>query len=488
MIRQWDRDQNTQKGYIDEMKKKKGIKSILLVIVIVVLILLVRACKGGQDTVLNIVETVTPHMGQIEEIVSLNGITQSKEEKYYFCDLNGKLDKVQVEVGDVVRAGDVLITYDMDVMEKSLEQARLQYVSSDSSYQESLASNQDALKERKEAETNIKVLKQQIADEEKFIKNLRDSLETIQSTNANALAEQNMNLQKRMIELQKDPIANEEELTNIQLEMQTNSYLSQISGTSDELKKLQNKIAEEEERLAGYEQYKAEMESQKQQADATILSDYQKENLTATGQLNLMAYEEAQKDYELAKQGVVADFDGIVMEVSAIEGMPVGEGTQMLALANDKDVKVQLTVGKYDLKRIAVGQPAEITINDKQYKGSVTKVNRVAVQDATGSSQVQVEVSIDQPDENIYLGIEAKVEIQTSAEENTMLIPVEVVNADKQGDFVYVVENGIAVRKNIVCGISTVEHIEVKEGLTTEDKVILSSLVDIEEGMSVVDM
>jgi hypothetical protein len=55
----------------------------------------------------------------------------------------------------------------------------------------------------------------------------------------------------------------------------------------------------------------------------------------------------------------------------------------------------------------------------------------------------------------------------------------------KVGDFVYVEEDGFAVRKNIVAGISSSEYIEIKEGLTTSDKVIVYSQTLLEEGMAV---
>ena len=54
-----------------------------------------------------------------------------------------------------------------------------------------------------------------------------------------------------------------------------------------------------QEKLADYEQYKAEMEAQKKQSEASALTSYQKENLSASEQLNLMNYESAQKDYEV---------------------------------------------------------------------------------------------------------------------------------------------------------------------------------------------
>ena len=66
-----------------------------------------------------------------------------------------------------------------------------------------------------------------------------------------------------------------------------------------------------------------------------------------------------------------------------------------------------------------------------------------------------------------------------------LVLPIAAIYADKEGDFVYVEENGIAVRRNIVTGISSSEYIEIKDGLTTSDKVIVSSQVILEDGMAV---
>ena len=69
-----------------------------------------------------------------------------------------------------------------------------------------------------------------------------------------------------------------------------------------------------------------------------------------------------------------------------------------------------------------------------------------------------------------------------------MLLPIAAIYADKTSDFVYVEENGMAVRRDIVTGISSAEYIEVKEGLTATDRVIISSMVTLEDGMAVVTM
>ena len=62
---------------------------------------------------------------------------------------------------------------------------------------------------------------------------------------------------------------------------------------------------------------------------------------------------------------------------------------------------------------------------------------------------------------------------------------MECVNADHEGDFVYTVENGVVVKKNVTTGISSDTYIEIKEGLAEGEQVITSVTTGIEEGMPV---
>lgn len=319
------------------------------------------------------------------------------------------------------------------------------------------------------------------------MKQLNKQLVNIQTGNADKLAVENMNLQKQLILLQKDPLENEDAIVQVQIALQANQYATQSLGNSDAEKSLKEGIEAEEERLATLREHKAEMEAQKQQAEAALVNRYQKENLSATEELNLLVYENMQADFAAAQNGVTADFNGIVMEIGVVEGATVPEGTQLLTLADSEKIKVVVYITRYDLEKIEVGQQADVTINGSVYEGSVAKIDRMATVNASGNATVRAEIHIENPDDKIYLGLEAKAVIHTDSAQGALLIPLEALNADRNGDFVYIEENGIAVRRPVVTGISSDEYIEVKEGLSETDNVITASYngAGIEEGMQV---
>lgn len=465
--------------------RKKGKKIIIWIVVIALIIAGVWACGGNGGSQVNIVETATLESGSIEEVVNVKGIVESEEVRTYFAPATGKLSAVNVATGDVVTEGDVLITYDMEGLETALLQASLQYQLEDGSYQDTMAETTDAEKKLKEANGNIAILEQQIKDQEAYVKNIQAALEAMQVNKSNSVTQQTMLLQKQLVELEGNPTANAAKIAEVQLALQNLQYQSQLIETTGDAVDLEKKLSEEQERLVGYQEYLAEMTAQKQEASLGTLSDYQKDNLSITKQLNLMAYEKAQEDYNVAQKGIRADFSGVVTQMSAIEGMTVLEDAQLLTLASNEKVMVTISIGTYDLERIAVGQTATVDIAGREYRGSVTKINHVATQNMSGVTQLSAQIHIDNPDEFIYLGLDAKVKILTAQEKDIPVLPIAAIYADKDGDFVYVEEDGFAVRKDIVVGISSSEFIEIKEGLKDSDKVIISSVIILEEGMAV---
>lgn len=466
-------------------KGKKGRKIIIWIIVIALIALGIWACGGQGSAAVNMVEITTLETGSIEELISVKGMVESEETKTYFAPATGKLASVEVTMGDVVKAGDMLITYDMEGLETALLQASLQYQLEDGSYRGSMANNTDAEKKLTEANNNIAILEQQIKDQETYVKNLQAALETIQVNKTNSVTQQTMQLQKQLLELEEDPMANATKIAEVQLALQNLQYQSQLIETTGDAVELQKTLTQEQERLLGYQEYLAEMKAQKQEASMGTLTDYQKDNLSITKQLNMMAYEKAQADYDIAKQGISAEFSGVITSLNVIEGMTVMEEGQLLTLASNEKVKVSISIGTYDLERIAVGQTATIEIAGREYAGTVTKINHVATQSLSGVTQLSAEIHIDNPDEFIYLGLDAKAKVLTAQASDVYVLPISAIYADKEGDFVYVEEDGFAVRKNIVAGISSSEYIEIKEGLTTSDKVIVSSQTLLEEGMAV---
>lgn len=94
-------------------------------------------------------------------------------------------------------------------------------------------------------------------------------------------------------------------------------------------------------------------------------------------------------------------------------------------------------------------------------------------------------VHIDNPDENLFLGVEAKVKIQGAVAEDAVAVPLESVNVGRDGSFVYIVENGVLAVRNVVTGISSMDLVEIREGLDGTEQVVLNNSMGLPEGTQV---
>ena len=188
------------------------------------------------------------------------------------------------------------------------------------------------------------------------------------------------------------------------------------------------------------------------------------------------------------ENGLKADFGGVVTELEAVAGQPPTESGKLVTIESTEKVYVRLSVSKYDLEKIAEGQKADIDIAGKTYEGTVSKIDGMATQNNSGAMVVGVDVNIDNPDENIFLGVEAKVYVHMAKAEGVITVPLEVINSDRDGDFVYVEENGVVAKKRITTGIASDSVSEVKEGLAEGESVIMANGMEFEDGTAVTAM
>jgi len=476
-------------------KKRKKAPVIIAVIVIVLIVIRMVSCAfSGNAGVM--VSTTGAFRGDIEESVSTSGKIVTEEKEVLFAPVSGRLNEINVAAGDAVKAGDVLMTYDMDQMEERLQEASLQQTKSNASYNSTMTENSKSTAKLNEANTNLAVLDQQLADYKSYLKDLQEKLSTSQRETQRQLSEESYNLSRKATdlnsELQKG--VSEERAAEINQELQSissdqarNSYVQSIASSSDYVVNMQNEIASVQEHITECENYKAQMQSQKGTSESTILNGYQSQAYAADRDLAQLTYKEAEEQYYSAKKGIVADFDGIVTECTGVSGASVTEGAQLIILESSENVKVTFDASKSDVAKLAIGQKVDVTISGNKYEGEIAKINRMATLNASNTPMVGVEVHLTNPDDKIILGLDAKLTVHTDSAQDTLLIPVEAINADKDGDFLYVVENGMVVRRPITCGISSDEYTEVLEGVTEEDQIIVNSLtgISLEEGMAV---
>ena len=459
-----------------EVRKKKRKKYIWITVGVVVAVIFV-ASKAAAANAKYPVNTVDVVYGDVESTITTSGKVESDVTKTYYSELTGNVGVVSVKAGQAVKEGDVLLHFSKETLDIAGKEAQANALSGESAYNDTMDQNSENQAKLTEATVNLDVLNQQITDYEAFIKEQERKLEDTRNRKKQSLSALGLELSLRQ--------ADGEDVSE---EMAEYQYLLESLETDKELLDIQRTISDSQEILGNLEEYKAEMKSQKSSTENSVLSSETKEAKSLTREAEKMRQDQSLSYVQSVTDGIKADMAGIVTQITVSEGAPVTSGAALVTVASNSQVHVAINLSKSDLAKVKEGQKADVTIAGKKYEGEVSFINHMATTNANNMPVVEAQIKITNADEDIYLGIEAKVVIYAEKAENVLVVPVETVNSDKSGDFVYVVENNIVVRKDVVTGVSSDEYIEVTDGLLENDQVMTDISLDITEGMEVMVM
>ena len=242
--------------------------------------------------------------------------------------------------------------------------------------------------------------------------------------------------------------------------------------------------------LAQYEAKYAEWQAAYQAAGAAVpetgMTSAELNNLDISDNLAELAALTPEELLAKGKEGMKADMNGVIASVDILQSNSAAQGAALFTIAGTDSVRVKIEVSPDDYDKMKPGCEVTVTLADHTYKGTLDGVDKIAVPNAKGVPVIGARIHIEDPDENICIGATAKIKMTVAEAKNVVVIPTEAVNASTDGDFVYVIENGIVKEKPVTLGISSSTETEIREGLDVGDIVINDFNADIKPGMKAV--
>ena len=222
-----------EKTPMDKAKKKKIRRRVIAgVLVVLVVAFFVRNSIAAKNTA-PMVTTVAASMGNVEQILSTGGTVKSDETRTYFAPLSVEVGDVMVKTGDTVKKGDVILTFDEKALSEEKMAAEYKLASNEGGYKSSVHKNNEYIADLSEANRNLPVLDQQIADNEKLLDELNKKIEEKKAGwNYNGT-----NLNVSVMEWQSIIAQDEEALADIN-EREARGELNDY--TEDEIKEMRN--------------------------------------------------------------------------------------------------------------------------------------------------------------------------------------------------------------------------------------------------------
>ena len=410
------------KAFLARMSTRTRI--IVGVVVFIVLLVLFLSARGRGNSSTTY-QTQPIARGQLTATVGATGTVRAVQSASLNWQINGVVDKVNVQVGDHVSKGDVLATLDESQLPQSVILARSDLVAAQKALQ-------DASSDTASAQAAIDL--QNAQDAYKKAYNYRLSLngkqwiESVQITYVNGQ-------QVPVIKWTKgipDPGTIQDADNDLALKK---AKLDDAQRTYDRLKNGPNPadIAAAQAKVAA--------------AQATINS-----------------------------ASIIAPFSGTVTQAVPLSGDQVNANTLAFRIDDLGGLLVDVQVSEVDINSVALNQPATLTldaISGTTYNGQVTEVSQ-AGESASGAVNFTVTVKLTDADSAVKPGMTVAVNIVVKEVKGQIVIPNRAVRVVDNSRVVYVLEKGQPQQVKVILGASSDTDVVVTSGLKEGQLLVLN--------------
>lgn len=478
-------------------KKKKKVWLIVLIIAAIVIVLIGSAVKNMTsqiETAANTVEVEPVEKRDLSDSVSLKGTIAGQSKTNVMSLAAAEITAVNVQVGDIVKEGDPLVTLDQKDIEKQIAELKTNINNANAIAANDAVQKQESLNQAKQdqattlAKATDSVNKAQAGYDELVKK--RDDCQTKLNNKKNEVssAENAQNNAKKEVEAAQSAVyAAQDALSSYQSSGQNTSQPAPggtASSTVDtKLAELQQNVENANRNLSAkqsayseaaskYTSVKAEADSLQAELDAypdqlksaeeavnTAKSSYSDAETstnrsvsTAQNTVDMQKYQASttteskdqleQLQKQLADCTLSAPISGVVTAVNVSVGDKNTAGTTMITIVDTSSLKVVVNVEEADILKIQEGMPATVSTDatgDEEIKGTVTRVVRVKNQstntngtDTNTSSGYSAEITIDNTE--LLVGMSAKAKIVIKDRGTQLAVPYDLIRQDDNGD------------------------------------------------------
>lgn len=429
------------KQKLKKHRKKIVVIAIILILAIATVVIIGKnktgqTKKGKQETQQE--NTISLEKMDLTKSISATGTIESKQSREVSANVNGvTINKIKVSVGDEVKKGKSLITFDETDLQESLSEAK------------------DALSDaQSEGSSSIQKAQKQVSD-------AKSEYADVKSEENSKVAKAKKAYEEAKKSKQKD-----------QLTQAKTEYENAVSTRKSTLKQSKSSIEQAQEAL----------DTAKSSANKSIKEA--KKQVT-------------QAQESLDKCEVTAPMDGIVTSISVQEGDTYSGGT-ILQIEDVSGYTISTSVDEYDISNVKVGQKVIVlteATDEDELEGEVTFV-APSTESSSGSSSSQsgesgamtssgsssdgyeVQIALKTTDERLKLGLTARCSIVEEEAADVFAVPYDAISQNTSGESVINVsegENGNVSKKQIVVtkGMESDYYVEVQSDELTEGMQVL---------------
>lgn len=390
-------------------KKKYVIFAVLCVFVFIVAFSVLSGGNNSYDG-----KSLKAKMGSIQNTLKESGTVFSRRVNTFYSDMSQKIEVLNVSIGDKVKKGDILLTYENNYM-LEIARANKQIDAITAMYNESVKGAD--FKEVSNMKLNISTVENSLI----LAKSNFEKIKSLYENNA-------------VSEVEYSEAKNNVEALENQLQEAKNNYDLMTQGVSANVKK----------------QYEAQIE------EVVI-------------QIKIL-------EQRMEQSSIKAEFDGVITELNVHQGGMTQTGVPVVEIQDENSLGIYIEVLAEDSMRVAKDMKFIVNTGDELKELKVNKIYPKAQPSVSdlGVEQRRVRIEADLTEGmNMKIGSELDVVIVLEEKSGVLLVDRDAVYKKSGKEYVTVIEGGNEVEKEVTTGLKDDDFIEITSGLT-ENEVVLT--------------
>lgn len=446
--------------------QKKGKRKVIIIVSVIAVLALagfgITSCVSNTLESMSSVSDSSSDTLKIEKqnltnAISVAGTVESDNLVKITSTLSARVQSLNVDIGDYVNEGDVLCVFDSSDIQKEYDDLKASIDRSDAMNQNTHEINQRNLDDAVSAKDIA------LSQAQRDINDAESARDNAYSKYDDLVNRYNSYGQK------KDELNNT--LKNTEDETQYQSVYQEYQEAVQMYQSAETEMNALYEQLSTYDSavqnaYDA-YDSAERNADAAIQSCQDTINAekfstdnTSQSQLDKLAE-------QLRKCTVTAPKSGIITSLNVAEGsIPTTDA--IMSIENTDSLKITVQIKEADILSVKEGLKAVIKTDatgDEEINGKVSRVvNIISGADPTTQQQggYTAEISVDDKDNQLLIGMNAKVKIILDEKDNVIAVPYDSISTNKNGD------NIVYIARKDENGIYKAEEVKIQKGLETD--------------------
>jgi len=450
------------------MKKRRILTISLVGLLALAGFLVVRGAAAARSPAADDIDLGVVERGPLEVTINAAGTLASPQSAVLSWEAAGVVATLPVEVGEGVRAGQVLMELDPSTLDSGVIQAAADLAQAERDLEELLTSNLPLAQAQQAAADASEALRVAQYNHDVQQEGRRATSESIKLAQANLmLAEDRVAQAEDAYDSARGDLARANTLTRLAAaKADYRSALATYNWYTGHPTDIQQAMLEADLAVA-----QATLEDAERTYERLLNGPDAVEVAAAEARI-------AKAKATLAAVQIIAPFDATVVSISVRQGDLVENGTVAVTLANLQTLEVEVAVSEVDVNQIAAGQEARLTLDaapDRTFSGVVSQVT-LAGDVSQGVVTFPVTVEITDPDPTLKPGMTAAVTIVTERVENVVLVPNRAVQAQGEQRVVLVMFEGQQITVPVTLGLSNESMSEVVGGSLQEgDSLVLNA-------------